>query len=204
MQHDRVRQEGARSTSGSEEGKRYENRHTSSVEPALDQGRGRSTRAMVVKTGIMGRGLLRHGRRLFQDHTERCHGLSWKEAQRPPNGRNGTLRNAWRPRTATGPCGPPREACAGHGAGTHDGREACSVNLTLRDCAACYRSGDVSVRIAVRTREIKASNSSGEEKRVAWPEVTCSTRPSYAAGCAPVSARNWTTNARWGDKGGFG
>ena len=167
-----------------------------------------------MKTGIRGRGLLRSSRRLCHDHTEPCHGLSWKEAQRPPNGRNGTVRNAWRPRTATGPCEPPREACAGRGAGTHRGREACTVHLTLRDCAAapptsacgaaCYRSGDVSVRIAVRTRVIKASNSSGEEKRVAWPEVTCSTRPSYTAGRAPVSARNWTTNDRWGDKGGLG
>ena len=201
-------------TSSSEEGKRDESRHTSSIEPALDQGRGRSTGALVVKTGIMSRGLLRHSRRLFQDHTEQCHGFPQKEARRLSNGKKDMVRNAWRPRTATGSCGPPREACAGRGAGTHSGREACTVNLTLRDCAAapptsacgaaCYRSGDVSVRIAVRTCVIKASNSSGEEKRVAWPEVTCSTRPSYAAGCAPVSARNWTTNDRWGDKGGFG
>ena len=145
-----LRQAGVRNTSSSEKGKRDESRHTSSIEPALDQSRGRSPGAMVVKTGIMGRGLLRSSRRLCHDHTEPCHGVSRKEAQRPPNGRNGTERNAWRPRTATGPCGPPREACAGRGAGTHRGREVCTVHLTLRDCSAassaapgsavCYRS----------------------------------------------------------------
>ena len=169
---------------------------------------------MVVKTGIMDRGLLRYSRRLSQDHTEQCPGVSRKEAERLHIDRKGTVRNARRPLTATRPGGLPSETCAGRDAGAHGGREACMIYLTLRDCAAapptsacgaaCYRSEDVSVRIAVRTREIKASNSSGEEKRVAWPEVTCSTRPSYAAGCAPVSARNWTTNDRWGDKGGFG
>ena len=101
-------QEVVRNTSSSEEGKRDESRHTSSIEPALAQSRGRSPGAMVVKAGIRGRGLLRSSRRLSQDHIEPCHGVSRKEAQRHPNSRNGTMRNTWRPRTATGPCGPPR------------------------------------------------------------------------------------------------
>ncbi len=46
---------------------------------------------------------------------------------------------------------------------------------------------------------MKAGSSSSEEKRVACPDITCSTRPVTRPRATSVSARNCTTKARRGD-----
>ena len=56
----------------------------------------------------------------------------------------------------------------------------------------------------VSTCAMKAISSASDANSVAWPEMTCSTRPVSCVGVSGVPSRSCTTNAQDGDSGAMG